>query len=42
MADVLLLEVPVKAGLELGTIVGLDDQDAKWKSSDDLIDEANG
>jgi len=29
VTDILLLEVPVEAGLELGAIVRLDDQDSK-------------
>src|SRR6202012_1913 len=41
MADVLSLQVPVKVGLELGTVVCLDDQDPEGKSADDLVHEAN-
>jgi hypothetical protein len=41
VADVLSLQVPVKVGLELGTVVCLDDQDPEGKPADDLVYEAN-
>jgi len=42
VADVARFEMPVEAGLELGAIIGLNDQHAKGQPSDDLIDETNG
>src|SRR5215469_6812002 len=42
MADILFLEVPVEAGLELGAIVRLDDQDSKGEPPDNLVHEADG
>src|SRR5262245_8306848 len=33
--------MPVKARLELGTVVGLDNQHSKWQTSQYLVDEAD-
>ena len=33
MADVACFEMPMEAGLELGAIIGLDDQQAKGQAS---------
>ena len=42
MADVVGLDVPVEAGLELGTVIGLDDENPEGKPPQDLIDEPDG
>jgi len=42
MANILLLEVPVEAGLELSAVVRLDDKHPKGESSDDIVYEADG
>jgi len=42
MANVLRFEMPVKTGLELAAIVGLDDEHAEGKPAEDLIHKANG
>ena len=41
MTDVERLEVPVEAGLELGTIIGLDHKYAKGQPPNDLVHEAD-
>jgi len=39
MADIMFLEVPVEARLELGPVVRLDDEHPKGESTKDLVDE---
>ena len=39
VAESLVLDVPVELGLELGSVVGLDCVDAKWKAFGDVVDE---
>ena len=39
--DVELLQVPVELRLKLGAVVRLDDEDAEWQSTNDLVGEAN-
>jgi hypothetical protein len=41
MADVLLLQVPMKVGLELGAVAGLYDKYPEGKPSNDFVHEAN-
>ena len=40
--DVQVLKVPVEPGLELGAIVGLDDQDPEGEPAPHLVDELDG
>jgi len=42
VADVELLEVPVKARLELGAVVGLDEVHAKRQPANDFVGEVDG
>lgn len=41
MANVELFQVPVELRLEFGAVVGLDDENAEWQSTKDLVDELN-
>jgi hypothetical protein len=41
VADIAFLQVPMKLGLELGPIVGLDDVHTKRQPAYDLVDELN-
>src|SRR5580765_4422386 len=41
MADVLRFQMPVKARLEFGAVVGLNHVDAKWESPQDVGNEAD-
>jgi len=41
VADVEGFEMPVKVGLELGAIVGLNDKDAEGESPEDVINEGD-
>jgi hypothetical protein len=41
VADVLSFDMPVKAGLELRTIVGLDEQNSEGQAPEHLVDEAD-
>jgi hypothetical protein len=36
------LDVPVKVRLELGAVVGLDDEDPERETTNDLVDEVDG
>lgn len=42
MPDVLLLQVPVEVGLELGAIVRLDYEHPERESTDDFVHKADG
>ena len=42
MADVLRLEMPVEFGLELGAVVGLDDEHSKRQTTEHFVDEPDG
>jgi hypothetical protein len=41
VADVELLQVPVKLRLELGAVVGLNDVDSEWQTTNDFVGETN-
>lgn len=41
VTDIAGFEMPVKAGLEFGPVIGLDDLHAEWQASDHLIRKTN-